>query len=310
MRIVIVLLSLTLFFASAASADENLDSLKHEIEALKNRVTALEEDNSKLKKQIDVERLIVRKELIVSDTGQPWEKGFERQQIPRGVYARSLWAGPGGLWVRSRLIKGEIDDPFDDRFHALEKDGSIRRAPGHISWNVWIDGAWRQMAIIQGEGLELSEIPLEKWTGGNHPGRLRFQSFRPQHDEPLTDAVIGQGMMSLGGGGYGGGGLPYPSEVLQLCGGAILQATIATPAAPKVVSDDGSREHTYAIIAVGVQGRRTATSNPTRAKGLARLQWDSVDGADAYVIVRDGKEVTGPLRIEGTQKNWTDTGMR
>ena len=177
---------------------------------------------------LDVDRLIVRKELIVSDTGQPWEKGFEDHQIPRGVYARSLWDGPGGLWVRSRLIKGEIDDPFDDRFHALERDGSLRRAPGHISWNVWVGGAWRQMAIIQGEGLELSEVPLEEWSGQTHPGRLRFQTFRPGHGEPLTDALIGQGMMSVGGGGYGGGGLPYPTEVLQLWGGEMRKAEVAS----------------------------------------------------------------------------------
>jgi len=120
-------------------------------------------------KQLEVDRLIVRKELIVSDTGQPWEDGFEAQQIPRGIYARALSDGPGGLWVRSRLIKGEIDDPFDDRFHAIERDGSMRRAPGHISWNVWLGGAWRQMAIIQGEGLELSEVPLEQWSGDTHP---------------------------------------------------------------------------------------------------------------------------------------------
>src|SRR4026207_896717 len=124
-------------------------------------------------KELIVDRLIVRKELIVSDTGSPWEKGFEAHQIPRGIYARSVTDGAvGGLWVRSRLIKGEIDDPFDDRFHAIEKDGSMRRAPGHISWNVWIDGAWRQMAIIQGEGLEFSELPVKEWTGGSHPGRI------------------------------------------------------------------------------------------------------------------------------------------
>ena len=125
-------------------------------------------------KTLEVDRLIVRKELIVSDTGQEWEKGFEAQQIPRGIYARALGDGPGGLWVRSRLIKGEIDDPFDDRFHAIESDGTMRRAPGHISWNVWIDGAWRQMAIIQGEGVELSEVPLKEWSGQTHPGRIRF----------------------------------------------------------------------------------------------------------------------------------------
>src|SRR6186713_2914987 len=90
-------------------------------------------------KVLEVDRLIVRKELIVSDTGKPWEAGYEDHQIPRGIYARALHDGPGGLWVRSRLIKGEIDDPFDDRFHAMERDGSLRKTPGHISWNAWLD---------------------------------------------------------------------------------------------------------------------------------------------------------------------------
>jgi hypothetical protein len=162
------------------------------------------------------------------------------------------------------------------------------------------------MAIIQGEGLELSEVPLKDWNGLTHPGRIRFQTFRPGHGEPLTDAIIGQGMMSIGGGGYGGGGLPYPSEVLQLWGGELRQADIQTPAAPTVLSDNGSGEHEYAIIAVGVQGRRTAVSRATRAGGLAKLRWDSVNGADVYVVVRDGKEIAGPLRIEGSQKEWTD----
>src|SRR4026209_736327 len=170
-------------------------------------------------KELTVERLIVKKELIVSDTGEPWEKGFEAHQIPRGIYARSVGEGTGGLWVRSRLIKGEIDDPFDDRFHAIERDGSMRRASGHLSWNIWIDGAWRQMAIIQGEGLELSEVPLNECNGGTHPGRIRFQTFRPRHGEPLTDALIGQGMMSIGGGGDGGGGVTLPEKGPSPLGG-------------------------------------------------------------------------------------------
>jgi hypothetical protein len=256
---------------------------------------------------LDVDRLIVRQELIVSDTGQPWEAGYEAHQIPRGVYARSLGDGPGGLWVRSRLIKGELDDPFDDRFHALERDGSRRGSPGHISWNVWLDGAWRQMAIVQGEALELSEVPLEQWNGSTHPGRLRIQTFRPKHSEPLTDAIIGQGMMSIGGGGYGGGGLPYPSDVLQLWGGAMHQSGMAIPAAPKIVRDDGTGKHEYAIIAVGVQGDRTQASPTVEANGLATLRWDSIVGADAYIVRRDGKEIAGPLRLEGSEKQWTDT---
>ena len=261
-------------------------------------------------KVLEVDRLIVRKELIVSDTGRPWEDGFEQHQIPRGVYARALHDGPGGLWVRSRLIKGEIDDPFDDRFHALERDGRLRGAPGHISWNVWLDGHWRQMAIIQGEGLELSEVPREQWNGTTHPGRLRFQSFRPGHPEPLTDALIGQGKMSLGGGGFGGGGLPLPNEALDLWGGRAVEHAVATPGAPSVVKDDGSGKHTYSVVAVGVQGNRTAPSKSVAAAGLATLRWDSVNGADAYVIVRDGQDLAGPLRIEGAQKQWTDKPQR
>ncbi|MFN0053651.1 MAG: hypothetical protein ACKV0T_15840 [Planctomycetales bacterium] len=257
-------------------------------------------------RELELDRLIVRKELIVSDTGQPWEPGLEALQMPRGIYARALGDGPGGLWVRSRLIKGEIDDPFDDRFHALESDGSMRRAPGHISWNVWLDGAWRQMAIIQGEGLELSEVPLQQWNGETHPGRIRFQTFRPGHVEPLTDALIGQGKMSLGGGGYGGGGLPYPSDVLHLWGGKLHEEPLETPAPPVVVKDDGTGAHQYAIVAVGVQGTRTAASKPTRAGGKATLRWDSVPGADSYVILRDGQPVAGPLRAEGSRKQWVD----
>ncbi|MBX3413317.1 MAG: hypothetical protein KF708_11555 [Pirellulales bacterium] len=256
--------------------------------------------------QLDVDRLIVREELIVSDTGEPWEKGFEDQQIARGVYARALHDGPGGLWVRSRLIKGEIDDPFDDRFHALERDGTLRTAPGHISWNVWLDGNWRQMAIIQGEGLEMSEIPLEQWNGGTHPGRLRFQTFRPGHTEPLTDALIGQGKMAIGGGGYGGGGLPYATDVLQLVGGEVRHVPLETPSAPRVVQDDGRGEHRYSLVAIGAQGHRSAPSPTVSSGGRARLAWDSVAGADAYVVLRDGKEVAGPLRIEGSEKIWQD----
>ena len=69
---------------------------------------------------------------------------------------------------------------------------------------------------------------------------------------------------------------------------------------------DGSGGHQYAIIAVGVQGRRTSASRVTKAGGRARLRWDSVPGADSYMVVRDGKEIAGPLRIEGSQKEWVD----
>jgi len=256
--------------------------------------------------ELEVDRLIVRRELIVSDTGKPWEAGMERQQIPRGVYARALHDGPGGLWVRSRLIKGEVDDPFDDRFHALERDGALRRAPGHISWNVWLDGAWRQMAIVQGEGVEPTEVPPDRWNGSTHPGRIRLQTFRPGHQEPLTDALIGQGKMSLGGGGYGGGGLPLPGQVLELWGGSLRQHTVARPAPPVVVRNDGSGPRVYALVAIGPSGQVSDPSPGVESNGRATLRFDSVAGADSYLILRDGKPAGAPLRIEGARKTWTD----
>lgn len=257
-------------------------------------------------RELEVDRLIVRQELIVSDTGSPWEQGYEAQQIPRGIYARALHDGPGGLWVRSRLIKGEIDDPFDDRFHALESSGKRRGSPGHISWNLWTSDAWRQMAIIQGEALEDSEVPNGDWTG-MHPGRLRFQSFRPGHDEPLTDAVLGQGRMSIGGGGFGGGGLPYPESVLELWGGKLQEHPVVTPTSLVIQSDDGTGPQEYSIIAVAPDNSQSAPTESVRARGLASLMWDSAPGADAYIILRNGRPITGAIRIEGSTKHWTDS---
>lgn len=302
----VAVLLVPLLLQLSAWADPAIESLRLEMETLKKRVTVLEQDNLRLKRELEVDRLVVRKELIVSDTGKAWEKGFEAQQLPRGIYARALHDGPGGLWVRSRLIKGEIDDPFDDRFHALEHNGDLRRTPGHISWNVWAGGAWRQMAIIQGEGVEFSEVPATDWDDGTHPGRIRLQTFRPKHNEPLTDLIVGQGRVSIGGGGFGGGGLPEPREVLELWGGKLVEHGLSTPSAPTLLGHDESGAHEYSLIAVGVQGQRSAASAPLRVLGRARLRWDSVPGADAYVVLRDGREIAGPLRLEGARKEWRD----
>ena len=83
---------------------------------------------------------------------------------------------------------------------------------------------------------------------------------------------------------------------------------LPAPAAPAVVSHDGSGAHDYALIAVGVQGMRSAASPAVKAGGLARLQWDSVPGSDSYIILRDGKEISCLVRIEGSIKHWTDKG--
>ncbi len=306
---VLLLGTVLLLLASLVTADDDLVMLRTQLQQLQTRIEALEQANQALHQQLTVDRLLVKQELIISDTGQPWEQGFETQEIPRGFYARSQWdGGSAGLWVRSRLIKGELDDPFDDRFHALNRDGTLTGVPGHISWNVWLDGTWRQMVLIEGGGVDYSELPLAQWSGASHPGRLRFLSFRPDHDEPLTDALIGQGMMSLGGGGYGGEGLPYPKQVLQLWGGSLTQFPVATPSKPSTLSDDGSGPHTYSIIAVGPQGERSAPSPATQADGLATLRWGDAAGADCYVVLRDGEEVSGFLYLEGKTKEWTDQG--
>ena len=147
--------------------------------------------------------------------------------------------------------------------------------------------------------------------GRHDPSRpAAIPELPPGHGEPLTDAVIGQGMMSIGGGGFGGGGLPYPSEVLQLWGGELRQNPIPTPAAPTVVKDDGTGERRYSIVALGPQKRRTPPSPAAKAKGLATISWEGPPGADSFIVLRDGKEITGPLRIEGSRKQWTDTGNR
>ena len=49
---------------------DNLDTLSREIAELKKRVTALEEQNLKLGKQIEVEKLIIKKELIWPAVGE------------------------------------------------------------------------------------------------------------------------------------------------------------------------------------------------------------------------------------------------
>ncbi len=112
--------------------------------------------------------------------------------------------------------------------------------------------------------------------------------------------------MSLGGGGFGGGGLPSASEVLQLWGGKLQESSVAKPSPPIVMRHDGTAPHEYALVALGPQGTRSPTSAPTKANGRASLEWDSAVGADSYIVLRDGREIAGPLRIEGSRKQWRD----
>jgi len=141
------------------------------------RLAPLSAEAQEPAREIVVDRLVVRKELIVSDTGQPWEAGFEQHEIPRGIVAKSLQrgsngrdAGTAGLWVRGRLIKSDIDDPFDDRLHAINRDGSIFRAPGHISWSVASSKpTFRKNSTMTSWSATVSTAPLIAMLIGRRP---------------------------------------------------------------------------------------------------------------------------------------------
>src|SRR5438874_7312811 len=90
MRRVVAILLVVAVTATIRAADGDIEIIKAELQQLKKRIAALEEENAKFKRQATFERVVVKKELIVSDTGGPWEVGYETQQIPRGIYARSL----------------------------------------------------------------------------------------------------------------------------------------------------------------------------------------------------------------------------
>ncbi len=227
-------------------------------------------------KELEVDRLIVRKELIVSDTGAAWEKGYEAHQIPRGLYARSLGDGPGGLWVRSRLIKAEVDDPFDDRFHAVERDGSLRKAArAHL------------LECLAGRCLA---------SDGDHPGRgpgvergvagsvERADAPRPA---PLSDVPTGS-RRAVDRCAHRPGHDVHRRRRLRRRG---LALSLGSPSAlgwhdPASGDPDSGRPgcgqgrrlgaHQYAIIAVGAQGHRTKASPTSQSRGLATLRWDSV----------------------------------
>src|SRR5436190_23364704 len=70
MKTLILFLFVLLLPLHSFAAEDDLASIRREMAELKKRVTALEEDNTRLKQQIVVERLVVKKELIVSDTGE------------------------------------------------------------------------------------------------------------------------------------------------------------------------------------------------------------------------------------------------
>jgi hypothetical protein len=94
--------------------------------------------------------------------------------------------------------------------------------------------------------------------------------------------------------------------MLELWGGVVVEHALAPPSGPAITQDDGSGKHSYALLAIDATGRRTKLSPAVQANGLAKLTWDNQPGADAFIVVRDGEEITGPLHLEGQKKVWED----
>jgi hypothetical protein len=47
-----------------------------------------------------------------------------------------------------------------------------------------------------------------------------------------------------------------------------------------------------------------------RVRDRCRVRHLSLSTEHAYLVLRDGKELTGPMRIEGARKQWTDKAER
>jgi hypothetical protein len=90
----------------------------------------------------------------------------------------------------------------------------------------------------------------------------------------------------------------------------LRQHALPAPQAPAAVTEDDSGSHTYTLVALGPQGVRSAVSVPLETRGRALLKWDSVPGADSYVVLCDGEPVGPPVRIEGAEKRWRDPRMK
>jgi hypothetical protein len=76
--------------------------------------------------------------------------------------------------------------------------------------------------------------------------------------------------------------LPYAGNVLEIWGGEVRAHPLPVPEAPKVLSDDGSGMHEYALFAVAANGKMSAASPVVKAKGKAWLRWDNLAVADAF----------------------------
>ncbi|HEY7118402.1 MAG TPA: hypothetical protein VH475_17570 [Tepidisphaeraceae bacterium] len=242
-------------------------------------------------------------------------------QAPIDVY----WDQPGRKLHARSLILTEVDDPVDLR---------IRRAPGKfpdgpvtgtspagtvsggIHWDALTLSGWRQVAGIEGMAKDLPAPPP---TPASHPGWLTFYTYPHDYDDRLRRVILDDtGAMSLGGGGYGGDGLPAPRYGLHLFGGGMRLQAVATPEAPtiSVVGRAGNTRYEYRIVARDSKGNPTPPGPAASIVGpdtldsnnYIKIQWSRSEGAETYHVLRNGQRLNLDFRGEGGMKTLHDIG--
>jgi hypothetical protein len=242
-------------------------------------------------------------------------------QAPIDVY----WDEAGRKLHARSLILTEVDDPVDLR---------IRRAPGKfpdgpvvgtspagtltggIHWDVLTSAGWRQVAGIEGMAQDL---PAPAPTPPSHPGWLTIYTYPHDYDDRVRRVIFDDtGSMSLGGGGYGGEGLPAPRYGFHLFGGGLRVQAVAIPEAPtlSVVGQAGTTRYSYQIVARDSKGNSTMPGpaasivGPDKLDGQngVRMRWSRCEGAETYQILRNGQRLELEFRGEGTSKTYVDSG--
>lgn len=237
-----------------------------------------------------------------------------------------LWDSRGRKLHARSLILTEVGDAVDLRIRRAPggyPDGPVTgtssagTVPGGIHWDALTADGWRQVCGIEGMARESPSPPP---TAGSHPGWLTFYTYAEGHDDRIRRMIIDDtGAAALGGGGFGGDGLPPPRYGFHLYGGGLRVQAVASPSAPtlSLVGPAGTTRYEYRLVARDSKAHETPPGPPAVIEnGPARLdgdhaislQWDRTEGAESYVVLRNGQRLDLVFRGEGTRKTFVDRG--
>src|SRR5205823_5335495 len=157
----------------------------------------------------------------------------------------------------------------------------------------------RQVSGVEGVAKDL---PAPAPTPASHPGWLTLYTYAENHDDRVRRAIWDDtGAMSLGGGGYGGDGLPPPNYGFNLFGGGSRVQAFHTPVAPVLSRNGvpGRTKYIYQIVARDSKGHETPPSLPAEILGAAaldehnfiRIGFERSAGAETYLIIRNGQRL-------------------